>query len=80
VDGITQLSMLTGNFTIYYDASLAANGYLAGISDNGHNGYLVAYNAASSRLNALSVPEPSTWALLVLSLLALLLHRRQSII
>lgn len=80
VDGITQLSLLTGNFTIYYDASLAANGYLAGISDNGHNGYLVAYNAASSRLNALSVPEPSTWALLVLSLLALLLHRRQSII
>jgi hypothetical protein len=44
VDGITQLSMLTGNFTIYYDASLAANGYLAGISDNGH---LVAYYAPS---------------------------------
>lgn len=77
VDGITQLSMLTGNFTIYYDASLAANGYLAGISDNGH---LVAYNTPSNGLNALSVPEPSTWALLVLSLLALLLHRRQSII
>jgi hypothetical protein len=77
VDGITQLSMLTGNFTIYYDASLAANGYLAGISDNGH---LVAYNTPSNGLNALSVPEPSTWALLVLSLLALLLHRRQSFI
>jgi hypothetical protein len=71
VDGITQLDMLTGNFTIYYDASLAANNYLAGISDNRN---LVAYNVPSN------VPEPSTFALLALSLLGLLVQRRRSFI
>ena len=77
MDGISQLNMLTGNFTIYYDASLAANDYLAGISNNGH---LVAYNARQIVQNPLTVPEPSTWTLLALSLLALLLHRRRSFI
>ncbi len=74
MDGITQLSMLTGNFTIYYDASLAANDYLAGISDNGH---LVAYNTPSINPDTSNVPEPSTWILLALGLLTSLLHRRR---
>lgn len=71
VDGITQLDMLTGDFTIYYDASLAANNYLAAISGNKN---LVAYNVPSN------VPEPSTFALLALSLLGLLVQRRRSFI
>ncbi len=71
VGGITQLDMLTGDFTIYYDASLAANNYLAAISGNRN---LVAYNVPSN------VPEPSTFALLALSLLGLLVQRRRSFI
>jgi len=77
MDGITQLNMLTGNFIIYYDASLAANDYLAGISDNGH---LVAYNAPSINPNTSNVPEPSTWTLLVSGLLTLIMLRRRSYI
>jgi len=74
VDGLTQLSMLAGKFTIYYDASLAANRYLSGTSDNGNTGHIVAYNVPSN------VPEPSTFALLALSLLGLLVQRRRSFI
>ena len=72
MDGINQL---TGNFTIYYDATLS--GYL-GVSDYlvGDGGNLIAYNIPNS--DPSNVPEPATWTLLVLSLLALLLHRRYS--
>ena len=77
VDGITQLDMLTGDFTIYYDASLAANNYLAAISGNKN---LVAYNVPSNGPDTSNVPEPSTFALLALSLLGLLVQRRRSFI
>ena len=61
--------------TIYYDATLS--GYL-GVSDYlvGDGGNLIAYNIPNS--DPSNVPEPATWTLLVLSLLALLLHRRYS--
>ncbi len=67
---LSLLSLVAGDFNIYYDPRLAANTYLGGLD--------YTFGSGSGMLIAIDsrVPEPHTWLLLMIGLLGLAVQRR----
>ncbi len=73
MDGMSQMSLLSGNFNLYYDSTLAGNAYLLGQNYTVGNGHILAYTPSLA-----SVPEPGTILLMGAGLGGMLFGSRRN--